>query len=214
MKFDIFNNFPYRTYIRDENHHIVYANELACIFLELDYIEIIEKEYDHIFLDENFISHLKKIDKEIFSEKFKSLTSIHEYNRCYNEETIFKVIEYLYTNKNEKFIITILVDISDTYSIESGIDLKIGEYDPCNRLIKLKNGSIQSLTRLENSFLFLLYEKKGQTATYEEIFSVLDTNNTMDKVSLKSLIYRLKRKLSENIIENISMQGYRISIFN
>lgn len=214
MKFNIFKNFPYRVYIRDEKGNVIYANELACDFLEMNADELIGKSYEDVFIDEKFISHLIKMDKKIFSEELKSFTSIHEYNRCYNKETIFKVVEYLYIYEKMKFIVTLLVELSDSYSKEYGIDLKIGEYDPSNRILRLKTGTTVCLTRLENSFLFLLYEKKGQVVTYDELFLILDTNNAMTKESLKALIYRLKRKLDIDIIENVSMQGYRITIFN
>lgn len=214
MKFDIFTNFPYRVYIRNEHQTIVYANELACEFLGMEEDNIVGRIYEDVFIDEQFISHLLKMDKKIFSEELSSFTSIHEYNRCYNQETIYKVVEHLYLYEEQKFIVTLLVEIADSYCQESGIDLKIGEYDPANRLIKLNTGTTVCLTRLENSFLFLLYEKKGQVVTYEEIFLTLDINNTMTKTSLKALIYRLKKKLDVNIIENVSMQGYKLSVFS
>lgn len=214
MKFDIFTNFPYRVYIRNEHQTIVYANELACEFLGMEEDNIVGRIYEDVFIDEQFISHLLKMDKKIFHEELTSVSSIHEYNRCYNQETIYKVVEHLYIYEEEKFIVTLLVEIADSYCQESGIDLKIGEYDPANRLIKLNTGTTVCLTRLENSFLFLLYEKKGQVVTYEEIFLTLDINNTMTKTSLKALIYRLKKKLDVNIIENVSMRGYKLSVFS
>lgn len=215
MKFNIFENFPYRAYIRDEKHTIVYANELALEFLDAKQEdEILNKSYEDVFLDEQFISHLLKMDQKIFNDEIKHFTSIHEYNRCYNKETIFKVVEYLYIYEGQKFIVTMLVEIADSYCVEDGIDLKIGKYDPANRILKLNSGTKICLTRLENSFLFLLYEKKGQVVTYDELFLTLDINNTMTKTSLKALIYRLKKKLDSNIIENVSAQGYRLNIFN
>lgn len=213
MKFDIFTNFPYRVYIRNEHQTIVYANELACEFLGMKEENIVGRTYEDVFIDEQFISHLLKMDKKIFYEELTSVSSIHEYNRCYNQETIYKVVEHLYIYEEEKFIVTLLVEIADSYCQESGIDLKFGEYDPANRLIKLNTGTTVCLTRLENSFLFLLYEKKGQVVTYDELFLTLDVNNTMTKTSLKALIYRLKKKLEVNIIENISMRGYRLNVF-
>lgn len=212
MKFEIFTNFPYRLYVRDEHQTIVYANELACDFLGMKEENIIGRTYDQVLIDEEFISHLQKMDKKIFYEGLKSFTSIHEYNRCYNQESIQKIVEYLHIHGDEKFIVTLLVEMSDGYCKEKGINLEIGIYDPANRQLKLKTGTTVCLTRLENSFLFLLYEKKGGIATYDELFLALDIHNTMTKTSLKALIYRLKRKLHTNIFENVSMQGYRLTI--
>ncbi|RXK05602.1 transcriptional regulator [Halarcobacter ebronensis] len=64
---------------------------------------------------------------------------------------------------------------------------------------------------MENSFLFLLYEKKGEVASYDEIFLAIDPENKMDRVSLKSMVYRLKKKLDYDIIKNISANGYYLS---
>lgn len=213
MEFAIFKNFPYRIYIRDMEQTIVYANRLASKFLGLPEEEIIGKTYDEVFLDDSFIEHFIQVDKMLFSEKKDSYTSVHEFNRCYNQEKIIKMVEYLYISNSKKYIVTLLVEISDGYCIEKGLDLRIGDYDPGNRKITLKNKSKISLTRLENSILFLLYEKKGQVVTYDELFMILDTCNTMTKVSLKSIIYRLKRKLKDDIIENVFMKGYRLTIF-
>ncbi|PHR72129.1 MAG: transcriptional regulator [Arcobacter sp.] len=63
------------------------------------------------------------------------------------------------------------------------------------------------LTSLENSLLFLLSKKKSRVVSYEEIFLSLDPFNKMTKVTLKSLIFRLNKKLC-NIIKCESMQGY------
>lgn len=213
MEFAIFKHFPYRIYIRDTKQTVVYANKLASEFLGLSENEIIGKTYEEVFLDESFIEHFIYVDKLLFSEKTDSCTSVHEFNRCYNQEKIIKMVEYLYISNEKKYVVTLLVEISDGYCVEKGLDLKIGDYDPGNRKINLKDNSTVSLTRLENSILFLLYEKKGQVVTYDELFLILDTCNTMTKVSLKSIIYRLKRKLKENIIENVFMKGYRLKIF-
>ena len=66
------------------------------------------------------------------------------------------------------------------------------------------------MTKLENSLLFLLYEKHGEVASYDEIFLALDPYNTMNKTALKSLVLRLKKKLAIDAIQNVSMMGYRL----
>ncbi|RXK16700.1 hypothetical protein CP985_02715 [Malaciobacter mytili LMG 24559] len=141
-----------------------------------------------------------------------SFTIIKEFNQCYKKESIFKVIDYIYTFEDKKFIVTILVEISDSYCLDNGLELySIGRYNPSNRIINLNSGITICLTRLENSFLFLLYEKKGEVANYDEIFLAIDPENKMDKVSLKSMVYRLKKKINQDIIKNISAKGYYLS---
>ncbi|AXH14621.1 winged helix-turn-helix domain-containing protein [Malaciobacter mytili] len=212
MDFSIFKNLPYRVYIRDINHKIVYANELVLDILKLSYKEIINRNYEDIFMDERFILHLKKIDSLLFNNVMNSFTIIKEFNQCYKKESIFKVIDYIYTFEDKKFIVTILVEISDSYCLDNGLELySIGRYNPSNRIINLNSGITICLTRLENSFLFLLYEKKGEVANYDEIFLAIDPENKMDKVSLKSMVYRLKKKINQDIIKNISAKGYYLS---
>lgn len=212
MDFSIFKNLPYRVYIRDINHKIVYANELVLDILKLSYKEIINRNYEDIFMDERFILHLKKIDSLLFNNVMNSFTIIKEFNQCYKKESIFKVIDYIYTFEDKKFIVTILVEISDSYCLDNGLELySIGRYNPSNRIINLNSGITICLTRLENSFLFLLYEKKGEVANYDEFFLAIDPENKMDKVSLKSMVYRLKKKINQDIIKNISAKGYYLS---
>ncbi len=212
MDFSIFKNLPYRVYIRDINRKIVYANELVLDILKLSYKQIINRNYEDIFMDERFILHLKKVDSLLFNNVMNSFTIIKEFNQCYKKESIFKVIDYIYTFEDKKFIVTILVEISDSYCLDNGLELySIGRYNPSNRIINLNSGITICLTRLENSFLFLLYEKKGKVASYDEIFLAIDPENKMDKVSLKSMVYRLKKKINQDIIKNISAKGYYLS---
>ncbi len=212
MDFSIFKNLPYRVYIRDINRKIVYANELVLDILKLSYKQIINRNYEDIFMDERFILHLKKVDSLLFNNVMNSFTIIKEFNQCYKKESIFKVIDYIYTFEDKKFIVTILVEISDSYCLDNDLELySIGRYNPSNRIINLNSGITICLTRLENSFLFLLYEKKGKVASYDEIFLAIDPENKMDKVSLKSMVYRLKKKINQDIIKNISAKGYYLS---
>lgn len=213
MQFNIFKNFPYRIYIRNMEHKVVYANEIACEFLSLKEEDIIDKTYEEVFKDENFINHFLKIDKELFLKDIKSIISIQEYNRCYKKETIFKLIEYLYIYEKEKFVVAFMIEINDTYNFEDKPNLTIGTYNPKNRTVIENSGKIIQLTRLENSFFFILFEKKGEMVGYDELFLILDNDNTMTKGSLKALIYRLKKKFERNIIENVPKDGYKINDF-
>ncbi len=211
MEFHIFEHLPYRVYVRDSKQCIVYANSLVANFFGCSLETLIGQRYEAIFKDESFIQHLSQIDELLFSGVSNSLTTVKEFNRCYKKEDIFKVIDFVHLHHDEKYIVTILVEIADTYCVQKGLDLYgIGSYDPANRLVRLHSGLTICLTRLENSFLFLLFEKKEQIVTYDEIFIALDTYNKMDKTSLKSLVLRLKKKLGTNIIKNVSMSGYKI----
>lgn len=212
MNFNLFDELPYRVYVRNSKQRIVYANKLVGDFFGCKLDELIGKKYDQIFKDEGFLQHLSQIDKTLFSGSMNSFTTVKEFNRYYKKESIFKVIDFICKCENERYIATILVEISDTYCATKGILLEnIGYYDPANRLVKLNSGINICLTRLENSFLFMLNEKKGEILSYDEIFIGLDIYNSMNKTSLKSLVLRLKKKLGANIIKNISMSGYKLT---
>ncbi|SFV49744.1 Putative two-component response regulator [hydrothermal vent metagenome] len=76
-----------------------------------------------------------------------------------------------------------------------------------------KNHQRVKLTKYETRFFKLLMKKPGHIYTQEEIITfvwgedaLLDYNPTR----LKDLVKRVRRKLTQNCIENIYSQGYRI----
>lgn len=210
--FSLFDNLPYRVYVRDKNKKIVFVNKMVEDLLKVDNKDIIDKKYENIFHDERFIFHLNKHDELIFSKEIDFITTIHKYNKYYDKEAIFKVIDYLYENEEqEEYIVTMLIEINDSYKDKNYL-LKlsdIGKYDPINGFVYLADITL-SLTKTENDFLFLLCEKQGDIVGYDEIFLAIDPGNKMTKESLKTLVYRLRKKLNTKKIKSVPNCGYKI----
>ena len=208
-EFSAFNSFPYRIYIRDEVK-IIYANNAALKYLKKDTQGVVNKNIDELFFDLNYLEHIKRMKKYFFIDGNKNFTSMKELNRCFNKPEMLQIIEYLEDYHGQKVIISILIGINDENYPDKILPLSnIGYYESGSRKVILHNKTVLKLTSLENSLLFLLSKKKSQVISYEEIFLSLDPFNKMDKVSLKSLVFRLNKKIN-NIIKCESMQGYYI----
>lgn len=76
-----------------------------------------------------------------------------------------------------------------------------------------KNSSLVILTKREKEFFHLLIKHKNLLVTTPQIKSTLWKKDVQDE-RLRTFIKRLRLKTSKNIIENISGQGYLISILN
>ncbi|WP_295151531.1 winged helix-turn-helix domain-containing protein [uncultured Campylobacter sp.] len=211
LNFEIFENLPYRVYVRDKNGVIVYANALAGEFLRLEMSKLVGKRYDEIFKDEEFIAHLQSVDSELFALKSKAVTAVKSFNRYYKKQSVFKVVDFIYVaGDGRKFIVTFLIEILDGYSLARGHFLPgLGLYDPKSMTISTETGRVR-LTDLENSLFFLLYENRGSVVTYEEIFLSLDTYNKMNLFSLRALVKRIKAKIGGNVVKNVSKKGYML----
>lgn len=76
-----------------------------------------------------------------------------------------------------------------------------------------KNSSLVILTKREKEFFHLLIKHKNSLVTTEQIKSTLWKEEVQDE-RLRTFIKRLRLKTSKDIIENISGQGYLISVLN
>ena len=76
-----------------------------------------------------------------------------------------------------------------------------------------KNASFIILTKREKEFLHLLIKHKNTLVSTQEIKKTLWTQEVHDE-RLRTFIKRFRLKTSKNIIENISGQGYLISVLN
>ena len=212
-KFTIFDNMPYRVYVRNRFGIIVYANEMTRDILLCSPSKIVGKKYEDIFKDDGFINQLQKHDEIFCKTKLKFFVSMQEQNKYYKKEGIVKVIDFLDEQKNESFIVTILVELNDTFNIKNSLSFSNhGVLNPVSRIFYFNNKETINLTKTENSLLLLLYEKKGEVVDYDEIFLTLDIKNKMTKNSLKMIIYRLKKKIGKSIIENVLDLGYRLNL--
>ena len=76
-----------------------------------------------------------------------------------------------------------------------------------------KNSSFVILSKREKEFLHLLIRHKNTLVSTQEIKKTLWSEEVYDE-TLRTFIKRFRLKTSKNIIENISGQGYLISVLN
>ncbi|QKF82600.1 response regulator [Halarcobacter ebronensis] len=70
----------------------------------------------------------------------------------------------------------------------------------------------KKLTGNEIKLIQILCEYKGETITFERIASYIWREELYDLGKLRTLVYRLKQKIDEDIIENIFETGYRLKV--
>ncbi|RXJ60317.1 response regulator transcription factor [Candidatus Marinarcus aquaticus] len=74
-----------------------------------------------------------------------------------------------------------------------------------------KNKQEIKMTHKERLFLLLLCENKEQLVSYEQIQEAIWYDSVMSDDALRSLVRNLRKKLSDNLIQNISKMGYKLN---
>lgn len=82
-----------------------------------------------------------------------------------------------------------------------------------NSLSLYKNNSLISLTKREKELFYLLIKHKNQLVTSQDLKEKLWDSEVNDEV-LRTFIKRVRIKTSKDLIENISGQGYLISVLD
>ena len=82
-----------------------------------------------------------------------------------------------------------------------------------NSMSLYKDNSLITLTKREKEFLFLLIKHKDTIVSNQYIKEML-WNEEVNDERLRTFIKRLRLKTSKSLIENISAQGYLISVLN
>lgn len=82
-------------------------------------------------------------------------------------------------------------------------------YDYSTKTISTKDDTVIALTAYEYKIFEFLLTNRNKVVTFEEIFYILDNDDT-NKKSLTSLVYKINKKLSSPIIKNIKDVGYTI----
>ena len=82
-------------------------------------------------------------------------------------------------------------------------------YDYSTKTISTKDDTVIALTAYEYKIFEFLLTNRNKVVTFEEIFYVLDNDDT-NKKSLTSLVYKINKKVSSPIIKNIKDVGYTI----
>lgn len=82
-----------------------------------------------------------------------------------------------------------------------------------NSLSLYKNNALISLTKREKELFYLLIKHKNQLVTTKDLKEKLWNSEVNDEV-LRTFIKRVRIKTSKELIENISGQGYLISVLD
>ncbi|AXX89825.1 DNA-binding response regulator [Arcobacter suis] len=82
-----------------------------------------------------------------------------------------------------------------------------------NSLSLYKNNSLISLTKREKELFYLLIKHKNQLVTTQDIKENL-WNSEVNDEALRTFIKRVRIKTSKDLIENVSGQGYLISVLD
>jgi two-component system, OmpR family, response regulator ArlR len=82
-----------------------------------------------------------------------------------------------------------------------------------NSLSLYKNNTLISLTKREKKLFYLLIKHKNQLVTSQDLKKKLWDSEVNDEV-LRTFIKRVRIKTSKDLIENVSGQGYLISVLD
>ncbi|WP_418187369.1 response regulator transcription factor [Aliarcobacter lanthieri] len=106
-----------------------------------------------------------------------------------------------------------LKELSNKIEKSKLITLKDGFLFNNSSINLYKNDNLINLTKREKGFLSLLIENKNSFVTLNKIKKLWEDEEVSDD-RVRTFVRRLRAKTSKNLIENISSQGYLISIVN
>jgi len=112
-------------------------------------------------------------------------------------DVIYNCTKKINTNSNSGQNTT-LINISNNFTWD------------INKDILLYKKEIITLSHKEILLLKLFIKNKSKVSIYDEIFNTLWEDDYASAQSLKPIVSRLRKKLSENSIESISKLGYRL----
>ncbi len=107
-----------------------------------------------------------------------------------------------------------LKELSNKINKEKSYKLKDGFVFVKKTINLYKNSELVNLTKREKEFINLLIENKNSSVNIEKIKkSLWDIEDVSDE-RLRTFIKRLRAKTSKDLIENVSSQGYMVSILD
>lgn len=167
----------------------------------------------------NGIELLKRIRQKDYQVKAIMLTASSEVSNIIDAASL-KLVKFLVKPINRKELIESLYITIDELSSYRVLPIKNIELSACcywsveeSKLI-YKKEEIQ-LTPKERAFLTLLLSHVGKTFTYDEIsLSVWGYDEEGSINSIKSLVKKIRKKIPENLIENVFAVGFKINSFS
>lgn len=125
--------------------------------------------------------------------------------------------DYLIKPVPQKKLISIFETLSIGFQkrvIEEGtVSLKNGYFWRNDEKILLYNDEIITLTKRERIFLEFMLKQLNKVVTFNSIINLIWEEDEYDTAysSLSHLLKRLRKKLPEELVENVYGEGYRIS---
>lgn len=124
-----------------------------------------------------------------------------------DEQQLHSAIQIaLFKSKHELRPSTRLVDKNDCVKLANGYMYNV----ITNQL--LQDGVPVVLTRKEKQLVQLLIEHMNTTIPYETITKTIWDGKHVNTATLRSLVRRIREKIGDEVIENITSTGYRISV--
>ncbi len=110
-------------------------------------------------------------------------------------------------------IMMVLLKLKDEQKKIVGEVINMGDNYTYN--IKTKNLYLLSekvnLTKKESEFFAFMVDRLNTEVSYDEIIKNVWYSNEIPTSTLRSLVRRVRNKLNENLIESISLKGYKVS---
>jgi len=125
-----------------------------------------------------------------------------------------QLVKYIVKPINSQKLLEALALSVDYLTVKSKNVLTIQEdvlYDTLNKTL-LVHDSLVKLTKNEQLLLDLLAKNHQRAVHYEEVESLIWQEEGMSLDALRSLVRSLRKKLTEQCIENISGIGYRLVV--
>ena len=201
----MFSQNIFSTYCVEEAIQVYKKNPIQLIITDIELpkengISFIEKIRDtNIFIPIIVISAYKTNDY-LFSCANLNIQSyiIKPINANKLKESLYKIVKYLNLISN----ILVYIDKKLSYDKASG------------QLIH--NGLSYKLSKKEKLLMDLLVDNKNKLVTYDKIEQTVwyDFNETMSSTALRTIIKNLRKKGTNNFIENISGLGYKLNTMN
>ena len=105
-----------------------------------------------------------------------------------------------------------LKELSSKINNEKNFTLKDGFIFVKNSISLYKNDELVNLTKREREFINLLLDNKNSLVKLEDIKEILWQEDEVSDERVRTFIKRLRVKTSKDLIENVSSQGYMISV--
>ena len=157
------------------------------------------------------IKEIRKVDKETPIIMLTAYTDLE-----YLLEAIeLNLIKYLIKPLDEEKLDEALEVCKNSLKNKTTTVVKLTKkylYDFCNSAL-IFNDNIIPLPHAIHKFLTLLIENRHRTVSYQEIENRIWGDKVMTDSALRSLIHNIRKKISPDIIENISKQGYKIKLY-